>query len=116
MTLQNQRNENRNLLFLNTNGKLLSFNPYHGVAFFKFGNFLYFYHYDFNGSNDTNIWMVGYDPSVYDYIINCGHVLLKCLTSFACCLDKEVINCINFHTQNSLYHINSFVLLLLIYS
>lgn len=90
------RKVNRKLLILNTNGDLLSFNSYGGVAFFKFRNLLYFYYYEFNG-NGTNFGMVSYDPSVYDYIINCGHLLLKCLAPFACCLDKEVINCINFH-------------------
>jgi len=40
--------------------------------------------------------MIGYDLSVYDYVINRGHLLLKCFAPFACCLDEEVISFINF--------------------
>jgi len=91
--------ENMNLLMFNTNGKLLSFDPYRRVAFFTLENVLYHYFYDFNGSNITKFGIIGYDPSVYDYIRNDGHLLLKCFAPFACCLDKEVISCINFHKK-----------------
>lgn len=81
--------ENVNLLMFNTNGKLLSFNPYRRVAFFKIENVLYHYFYNFNGNNITMFGIIGYDTSVYDYIRNCGDLLLKCFAPFACCLDKE---------------------------
>jgi hypothetical protein len=94
--------ESEELLPLNTNGKLLSFHPYHEVAFFHCGINLYFYSIE-----DLLVDEVQYNKLAYDYIKHCGTPLLDCIAPFACTLEKKVNYCSNFILISSVFFLLS---------
>ncbi|PNX96314.1 F-box protein [Trifolium pratense] len=84
--------ESEELMPLNFYGKLLSFHPYHEVAFFKRGTQLYVYFTEPNLSYttiDIEVGEVQYNKLAYDYIKHCGQPLLDCIAPFACTLEKK---------------------------
>ncbi|XP_004516536.3 uncharacterized protein [Cicer arietinum] len=83
--------ENENLWHLNTYGELLSFHPYHQVAFFKRKKFQFFCFQI--GIDFTDVQEIPYNEILYDYLRYCRPPLLDCSAPFACCLNKEVIDC-----------------------
>jgi hypothetical protein len=94
--------ESDDLLPLTTNGKLLSFHPYHEVAFFHCGTNLYFYSIE-----DLLVDEVQYNKLAYDYIKHCGTPLLDCIAPFACTLEKKVNYCSNFILISSVFFLLS---------
>ncbi|GAU16427.1 hypothetical protein TSUD_117760 [Trifolium subterraneum] len=76
--------ESEELMPLNTYGKLLSFHPYHEVAFFKRGTQLYLYL-----TGDIGVSELEYNKLAYDYIKHCGQPWLDCIAPFACTLEKK---------------------------